>query len=184
MGEIQIRGESVYLRTIIKQDMLSFYQAVQDEEIRYMTGTKNIFSLEQLYEHYDRISSDKTRYDFAICLVSDDQIIGDLSILDIEQTDRKAGFRISLHNQNYFNKGYGTEAVQLALAFVFEKINLNRLQLEVYSHNIRGMKSYEKAGFKREGVIRESILLNDVYFDEIIMGMLQKEYYQIKNGTK
>lgn len=34
--------------------MLSFYQAVQDEEIRYMTGTKNIFSLEQLYEHYDR----------------------------------------------------------------------------------------------------------------------------------
>lgn len=129
-------------------------------------------------------SSDKTRYDFAICLVSDDQIIGDLSILDIEQTDRKAGFRISLHNQNYLNKGYGTEAVQLALVFVFEKINLNRLQLEVYSHNIRGMKSYEKAGFKREGVIRESILLNDVYFDEIIMGMLQKEYYQIKNGTK
>ena len=98
----------------------------------------------------------------------------------IEPENQKAGFRIALNNKKDFNKGYGTEAVQLALKFVFEELKLNRLQLEVYSHNIRGIKAYEKAGFKREGVLRESLYYNNQFSDEIIMGMLRKDYEELK----
>ncbi|MFD1851817.1 GNAT family N-acetyltransferase [Oceanobacillus bengalensis] len=177
-------GKSVYLRPIMKEDMWSFHQAVQDEEIRYMTGTMNTFTIEQLYEHYEQISTDKTRYDFSICLVNGDGLIGDLSVLEIDENNKKAGFRIALHKRDYLNKGYGTEAVQLALQFSFENLNLNRLQLEVFSHNIRGIKSYEKAGFKKEGIIRESLYIKNQYSDEIIMGMLQKEYVERNNAMK
>ena len=41
-----------------------------------------------------------------------------------------------------------------------------------------------KQDLNEKELLESLILLNDVYFDEIIMGMLQKEYYQIKNGTK
>lgn len=178
-----MKGNRVYLRPVQKEDMKSFYQATLDDEIMYMTGTKNAFTLEQLYEHFERITKDETRFDFSICLIDGDELIGDLSILDIDKENNKAGFRIALHHKKYFNKGYGTEAVQLALSFAFEKLRLNRLQLEVYSHNLRGIKSYEKAGFKKEGVIRESLYLNNQFSDEIIMGILQREYLERKKAN-
>ncbi|MGE6541506.1 GNAT family N-acetyltransferase [Bacillus luti] len=174
-------GYSVYLRPIKKEDMRNFYKAVQDEELRYMTGTRNTFTMEQLYKHYEQITNDHTRYDFAICLLNSDELLGDLSILEIDQTNQKAGFRIALHNTNYLNKGYGTEATKLALQFTFEELKLNRLQLEVFSHNTRGIKAYEKVGFKKEGILRQSLYLNNQYSDEIIMGMLKKDYHKLKN---
>ncbi|WP_100372351.1 GNAT family N-acetyltransferase [Bacillus sp. FJAT-45037] len=176
-----MKGESVYLRTIKKEDLESLYEAVQDEEIRYMTGTRSTFSREQLNKYYQRIMHDETRYDFSICLIDTDELIGDLAILEIDEENNKAAFRIALHHTKHFNKGYGTEALQLALQFTFDTLNLNRLQLEVYSHNVRGIKAYEKAGFKIEGIIRESLYINNQYSDEVIMGMLKKEYDAMKD---
>ncbi len=141
-------GRKLYLRPIQREDMESFYQATQSEEIRYMTGTKEGISKEQVYQYFERISQDDSRVDLAICLLEGNVLLGDLSILDIDETNRKAGFRIALHHTDFLNKGYGTEAVEIALQYAFEKLALNRLQLEVYSHNKRGIKAYEKAGLK------------------------------------
>ncbi|MFN2745749.1 MULTISPECIES: GNAT family N-acetyltransferase [unclassified Bacillus (in: firmicutes)] len=177
-----LKGCKVYLRPLEKDDMESFYKAAQDEKIRYMTGTRRAFTMDELYEHYERITHDDTRYDFAICQNTGDQIVGDLSILDIDSPSQKAGFRIALHSPAYFNRGFGTEAVRLAMQFAFEKLKLNRLQLEVFSHNSRAIKAYERAGFKKEGTIRQSLYMNNQYSDEIIMGMLKLEYEQLKNS--
>ena len=157
------KSRKVYLRPVEKGDMESFYKAVQNEDIRYMTGTTREYTMEDLYEHYERITSDETRYDFAVCLKEDDRLIGDLSIMDIDRRNRKAGFRIALHSPAYLNKGYGIEAVRLAMQLAFERLDLNPLQLEVFSHNIRALKAYEKAGFKMEGRIREALYMNEQY---------------------
>lgn len=175
-------GKTVYLRPLEKDDMEGVYQSTQDEEIRYMTGTRDTFTMAQLYEHYDRISNDDTRYDFAICLIEGDHLLGDLSVLEIDLNNRKAGFRIAFHDRKFLNKGYGTEATRLALRFTFGELKLNRLQLEVFSHNIRGIRAYEKVGFKREGVLRQSLFLSNRYSDEIVMGMLHSDYSQVKRG--
>jgi hypothetical protein len=55
----------VYLRPIKREDMESAYKATQDDEIRYMTGTRNTFTMEQLFAHYERITNDDTRVDFS-----------------------------------------------------------------------------------------------------------------------
>lgn len=175
-----IKGDHVYLRPIQKEDMYSFYQATQDEEIRYMTGTRDSFTMEQLAHHFTTISQDESRRDFAICLSQNNELIGDLSIVEIDEMNKKAGFRIAIHNPTYFNKGYGSEATKLAILFSFEQLKLNRLQLEVFSHNKRGMKAYEKVGFKKEGVLRQSLYINNQYSDEIIMGITRADYKTFK----
>ena len=171
-----IKGKFVYLRPIKYEDMESIYKSCQDEEILYMTGTRKLFTLDEIIESYKQFSEDSTRYDLAICLLDNNEIIGDLSILDIDQDNKKAGFRISLHSRNTLNKGYGTEATQLAQKYAFEELKLNRLELEVFSHNIRGIKAYEKAGFKKEGTRRQSLYINNQYSDEVLMAMLQEDY--------
>ena len=177
-----INGSLTYLRPIIEEDIESVYKATKDEEIRYMTGTTNTFTIEDIKKHYERVNKDDSRYDFAICLKESNLIIGDLTISDIDERDNKAGFRIALHNLESLGKGYGTEAVKLAIYFAFEELKLNRLQLEVFSHNPRGVKAYEKAGFTIEGILRQAIYINNQYSDEIIMGLLREEYDKMKES--
>ena len=173
-----IEGRNLYIRPIKDEDMASIYKSCQDEEFLYMTGTRKSFTLDEIMESYKQFSSDPTRYDFAICLMENGEIIGDLAMLEIDQDNKKAGFRISLHSRDNVNKGYGTEATQLAQTFAFEELKLNRLELEVFSHNIRGIKAYEKAGFKTEGILRQSLYYNDAYSDEVIMAMLREDYFK------
>lgn len=61
------KGKSVYLRALTEEDMISIYRACQDEEIIYMTGTRQSFTLDDIIERYKHFDLDDTRIDFAIC---------------------------------------------------------------------------------------------------------------------
>jgi len=176
---MMVKGQKVYLREISVNDSESVERCFQNEEIMYMTGTRNLLTKEQIKEAIYRFKEDSTRYDFAICLVDNDQVIGDLAIMEVDRDNKKAMFRIALHELEDCGRGFGSEAVQLAQKFTFEELCLNRLELQVYSHNIRGIKSYEKVGFKKEGVLRQALLMNNTYSDEIIMSILLEEYMNI-----
>ncbi|MDQ0207440.1 GNAT family N-acetyltransferase [Alkalicoccobacillus murimartini] len=169
-------SKSIYLRKLKPDDLSHIYESFDYEEILYMTGTKKTFTFKQVQKHYEKCIEDDSRYDFAICLSENDELIGDLSIVDIEEDNHKAVFRISLHRIDVAGKGYGTEAAKQAVAFAFEELKLNRLQLEVYSHNLRGYHSYKKAGFIEEGRLRQSLYMNGQYSDEVIMSVLREDY--------
>jgi len=173
---MNLESKRIYLRTLQELDAPVILGITTEEEIRYMTGTKTNFTLDQIKAHIKKINNDSSRYDFAICLKENDQMIGELSILDIEEDNKKAGFRISMSSIELTGKGYGSEAIKIVLQFVFEELHLNRLQLEVFDHNLRGIRAYEKVGFVKEGVLRESLYYNGNYSDEIIMAILKTNY--------
>lgn len=176
-------GERIYLRPLQLGDAKKMVATSKIDEFRYLTGTAKPFTLLQVEEHIVKISNDDSRCDLAICLNDTDQMIGELSIMDIDEMNQSAGFRIAMINIQQTGKGYGTEAIDLVLNFVFEELCLNRLQLEVYSYNLRGIKAYEKAGFVKEGALREALFINGNYSDEIIMSILRSEYKKIKTHT-
>ncbi|HDR7640608.1 GNAT family N-acetyltransferase [Bacillus wiedmannii] len=176
---MRLESERIYLRPLCELDAPIILESTMDTEIRYMTGTKPTFSLEQIKTHIAHINNDSSRYDFAICLQSNDEMIGEFSILDIDEGNKRAGFRISMLSMSLTGKGYGTEAIKIVLSFVFEQLSLNRLQLEVFSHNLRGIRAYEKVGFVKEGTLRQSLFYNDTYSDEIIMAILKSDYKDI-----
>ena len=73
-------------------------------------------------------------------------------------------------------KGYGTEAVRLALKFAFDYLNLERVALSVQANNPRAIRAYEKAGFVREGLLRRDAYRNGEYIDVVQMGVLREEF--------
>ena len=168
-------GKRIYLRPLMEQDAASILESTKDEEIRYMTGTTTEFTLEQIKAHIRAIKQEPNRHDFAVCLKGSDEMVGELTV-DVDKENKKAGFRIALASISLTGKGLGTEAIKLVQHFVFEELALNRLQLEVFSHNERGIRAYEKAGFVREGLLRQSLYWNGSYSDEIIMAMLKSDY--------
>jgi len=60
-------------------------------------------------------------------------------------------------------------------------LHLHRLELDVFSFNTRAEKAYIKAGFKREGVLRDAIKDGDTYADDILMSILEDEWKELKS---
>jgi len=59
--------------------------------------------------------------------------------------------------------------------FIFSEMNLHKISLLTYGFNKKAIRSYEKVGFKVEGVLKENIYREDQYHDEIIMSIFKEE---------
>jgi len=60
--------------------------------------------------------------------------------------------------------------------YAFGILGMHRVWLHVYAYNQRAIRAYEKAGFVREGVLREDRYHNGRFFDTIVMGLLRSEW--------
>jgi RimJ/RimL family protein N-acetyltransferase len=107
--------------------------------------------------------------------------IGNLGLFGIHSRARSAEVGIMIGNKDYWNKGYGTEAMKLLLKHGFETLNLNRIMLRVYTSNPRAIRCYEKAGFVHEGRMRQAMYIDGNYVDVLIMGVVRNEWDQSKD---
>jgi RimJ/RimL family protein N-acetyltransferase len=81
-------------------------------------------------------------------------------------------------------KGYCTEAVQLAVDYLFLSKDIIRVQAGTFTDNIASQKVLEKAGFQREGTIRKGMLAWGKWEDVCIYGLLREEWKEPKILTK
>ena len=72
--------------------------------------------------------------------------------------------------------GYGREALNLLLEWTFRIRKYHRVWIDCKEYNEIALHLYEKAGFVREGVLREILLTDGVYENLIVLGMLDSEY--------
>lgn len=93
---------------------------------------------------------------------------------------RCANFRICLFRAGERGKGIGTWAVEITRDFAFAELQLHRLGLDVFSFNPRAERAYRRAGFQREGVLRDAIKDGEQYADDILMAILEDEWRRMK----
>ena len=70
----------------------------------------------------------------------------------------------------------GTEAARLVLGYAFDTLGLHRISVRVLARNRRAIRSYEKCGFRTEGRERETVFLKGQWEDDIMMGLLDREF--------
>jgi RimJ/RimL family protein N-acetyltransferase len=66
--------------------------------------------------------------------------------------------------------------MRLLLGHAFDGLGLHRLSVRVLSHNARAIRAYEKCGFVFEGRERESALIDGAWHDDVIMGLIDREF--------
>ncbi|RDI43211.1 GNAT family N-acetyltransferase [Falsibacillus pallidus] len=173
-------GDRIYLKHIDESDYQIIYRVVQDPEIRRLTGTQSFLTYEKIAEAYEGFKKQNNRIDLMIVLKENDEVIGDLALLDVDSRNRNGSVRIAIHEEKFRSNGYGTEALDIILKYAFDQMNLHRISLNVYSFNKRAKKSYEKLGFEQEGILREELFYDGIYHDNILMGLLKEEYKRKK----
>ena len=111
-----------------------------------------------------------------ICDLETGQPLGSVYLRDVDRGHSKAEYGIFIGESSARGRGVGTAAARLMLQYSFEEEKLHRIFLRVLADNPRAIKSYEKAGFQREAVLREDVFLDGVYKDVILMGILDREF--------
>lgn len=148
-----------------------------DKDMFYYTGTTHYPTKEEIKTFVEKSTSDDERRHFLIW-GKENNILGEVVLMDIDDEYRSCGFRIAIFNKENFNKGIGYKATKEALKVAFNEMNLHRVELEVFDYNPRAKAMYEKAGFKEEGIKRDALYINNEFHNVYIMSILKKEFME------
>ena len=165
-------GPVVDLRPITVDDAMAMFLSLSDEESVRLTGTQATFTLEEVETHCARVAAATDRHDFAITRPGDPTYLGEVVLMDIDEHNRSAVFRIALARESLFGQGLGTAATQRIVDFGFDDLGLHRIELEVYAFNDRARHVYEALGFSVEGVKRDALWQDDAFHDAVVMSIL------------
>ena len=121
------------------------------------------------------VASDN-EFEFIVFDKETDTPIGVVGLHNVNWIARNTECRTFIGNKEFWAKGYGTEITDLMLKYAFNMLNINKVSLGVNEENIAAVKTYQKVGFKKEGVLREYIYRNNKYYNVILMSILKKEY--------
>ena len=139
-------------------------------------------SIELLTQQWEQDQRSQNEITFAVCDKETDVFIGTTGLYRIDWVMRTAEFRIFLGDKKFWNRGIGTECTKLMVIYGFDKLNFNKVSLGVNADNAGAVRAYEKAGFAREGILRQEQYRNFRYYDVIRMSMLRSEYEQFREG--
>lgn len=175
-----IKGEKVRLRPVSMDDVPNRFSWFNNSEIiRPYLGRLTFTTRKQVEEAitdaakldpllgYIELSIDKTpnlRY------------IGNIFLRNINLFNRSAEFGIVIGIPDLLGVGLGFDAALLMLGYGFDELQLHRIWLTVFSFNERAEKCFTKCGFKREGLLRETIFAGGKFHDTIFMSILENEW--------
>lgn len=105
-----------------------------------------------------------------------DEILGLVSLTDINYINQSAVFHIMIGDEEKQGKGIGSFAIKAMLEHAFLNMNLQRIELSVLESNIRAKLFYEKVGFVQEGRKRLAVFKKGEFKDMLMYSILKNEY--------
>ena len=171
-------GKKCYLSPIDTNDVEKYTEWLNDMDLLINLQLYN--SMISLENEREFLSDLAKNHNYSIVDLEKDELIGNCGFLEIDHVNQTAETGIFIGNKNFWNKGYGTEALSLLIDYGFKALNLHNIMLNVYSYNKQAIKSYEKIGFKQIGIRREALHRNMKKHDVIFMDLLPNEFYEIE----
>jgi RimJ/RimL family protein N-acetyltransferase len=175
-----IVGQKCKLRPIKRADLARSIEWRNNPEIRNAVLGYRFPVTEKMEEGwYDRILGEQgqRRASFAIEDCTDGALTGFVHLSDIDWPCRSAHFGIVIGEIGRHDRGIGREATELALAYGFGTLNLERIELRVVATNARADHLYRSLGFVEEGRLRRAAFFDGAVADVLVMGLLREEFH-------
>lgn len=173
-----IRGNRIILRALRETDR-SVVESDRNPEFLRMVGanTEDIeVTKANTSKAFKQALADPLHW--VVTENENNRCIGTAFLHSLVKNDRRARYAIGIFEPTDWGKGLGTEATHLVLDFAFRQLGLHRVDVRVLEYNERAIRCYEKCGFVRERVERESAWVNGHWHNDLIMGILEHEYDQ------
>jgi RimJ/RimL family protein N-acetyltransferase len=173
-----LRGEVLRLTALTKEDLATIERWQHNNVFLRLFDALPAYpkSNAALAQWLEGRQKEKNAYLFAVRLLTENTLIGYVELEGILWAHQVGWVSVAIGDPSHWGQGYGTEAMQLLLAFAFEELNLHRVQLTVFGYNARAIALYEKLGFRREGTFREFMQRDGKRHDMHLYGLLRSEW--------
>ncbi|MGH8878379.1 MAG: GNAT family N-acetyltransferase [Stackebrandtia sp.] len=125
-----------------------------------------------------RLVVDESRQElvqFSVVDLHGGTLIGTAVLANIDNHNRSAHIGLGLLPSTR-GKGYGTDVVAVLCHYGFVVRGMHRLQIETLADNYAMLRSAERNGFVREGVMRSSSWVMGEFLDEVLLGLLAQDW--------
>ena len=172
-------GDNIYLSPISLDDIEKYAEMVNDIKVSVGLGYLSYTNIIDFESEKELLNSIKKEKRFAVRLLENDELLGNVGLKSIGEIHRTAEMGIMLGNPKYQRKGYGMEAINLLLDYGFSFLNLRNISLNVFEYNEVAYNLYKKIGFKEAGRLRKAVEILGKTYDVIIMDMLKEEFQSV-----
>jgi RimJ/RimL family protein N-acetyltransferase len=137
----------------------------------------SVAMVKKAYEKLEKeIEEEKNMFFFAIRIREDDRLIGKALVHRVEWSNGNGFIRLGIGLKDDQRKGYGSQALQMLLRFVFAELNLFRISAAVPEYNDGAIALFKKFGFVEEVRRRQALDRDGRRWDMLVFGLLKDEW--------
>ena len=173
-----VKRDQITFHSPSPEDTEMLYRWRQDPVMRQFNPLANS-TVAELKERLLKSSSNFSDYEkvqsFFWFIKINNEFAGNINCQNINLTmlNAELGYNII---STMRGRGIATQAVKWVTRNIFEQTPIRKLIAFVHEENIPSIKVLEKAGYRREGLLREHYLIQGVPANELIFGILKKEF--------
>lgn len=167
-------GSRVYL-TLLQEDDLEFLHKWKNQvDIAYITSKPiQHLSLEELRRRFQEKISSR----FAIRRMTDNRLLGEISLYNLNPKNRSAGIGY-FTGAEYRQQGYTKEGLRLMLNYLFKVVGLNKVMVDTGAFNQASIAMLDALGFQQDGCLRQHQLLDGILHDQLLFSLLAEEWQE------
>jgi RimJ/RimL family protein N-acetyltransferase len=175
LSSVSLHDEQIAIGPLMPEDSASLFLWFNDVDAANLDLAFRPMDWTAFQTWLGEVARNTTRVFFAIRNVSQPAIVGYLALSNINSIHRSAELGIRIGSAGNRGKGYGRAAIRLALNYAWRNLNLQRVQLSVFAHNERAIRSYLASGFEEEGRLVRAAFIDGKWADVVIMAALRPE---------
>jgi len=168
--------DRLVLRELTKEDAEGIFACFSNENVTRFYGQETLEGIEQAESFVDFFSNsyrEKRGIRWGIERREAEGIIGTIGFNAWSPKHKRAEIGYEIH-PIHWRKGYTSEALSTVLSYGFEKLDLNRIGAVVFTENVASNKLLLKAGFQKEGVLKEYMYQDGKAYDTYVYSLLRK----------
>ncbi len=183
---MNIKGKIITLRAIELQDLPLLHKWANDPVTQDGIGEIHFPSSMDFHQQwFQNLKTDRLNQRLLV-ETAEHGVIGISSIMNIDWRNRHAWHGLVLGEANYRGKGYGVDAIMATMRYAFDELNLERLDGAMIEYNQASIATYcgKRLGWKEEGRRRNYLYRKGRFWDQIIVGITQKDYRELIEQTR
>ncbi len=115
----------------------------------------------------------------------DGAIIGTSRIRAFDRRHMRCELGYTWYHPSVFRTAVNTECKLMLLEFAFERLGVNRVQLQTDARNVRSQKAILALGARHEGVLRRHMIAKDGYVrDSVIFAITDVTWPSVRLGLR
>jgi ribosomal-protein-alanine N-acetyltransferase len=174
-----LKGERVTLRMPTTRDYHE-WAALRSESRAFLEPWEPRWALDELERSTWRMRIARYHEDYeqgtAIALFiyenASGKLVGGITLGNIRFGVAQTGHIGYWVGERYAGRGFMVDAVKLLVRHAFDTLRLHRIEAACIPDNARSVRVLEKAGFRREGLLRSYLRINGEWHDHYLYALI------------